>query len=149
MNAKWELLRKSKSHEDSKKEGLLLELNGGFKKVDEKKSRPQKAFIEFLCDPSRTGLEHLPNPEDPYEEVKEKRAEGDAEEDDGTPSLEFVRYDTDAPDVDVLRLRWRTQHACENAIPPTEHWGLFTWFLIMYVSQSSCYLQLKHTDLSS
>lgn len=132
MNAKWELLKKSKSNEDSTKEGLLLEINGGFKKVDGK-PRAQKAFIEFLCDKSRTGLEHLPNPEDPYEEVKDKRAEGDAEEDDGQPSLEFVRYDTDAPDVDVLRLRWRTQHACENAIPPTEHWGLFTWFLIMYV----------------
>jgi hypothetical protein len=137
MDAKWELLKNSKSNEDSTKEGLRLEMNGGFKNIDSGKTRPQKAIVEFICDRARTGLEHLPTPEDPYEEGKDKRAEEDGgdggEGDDGTPSLEFVRYDTDGKDADVLRLRWRTKYACEDTSPVAEHWGLFTWFLIMYV----------------
>jgi hypothetical protein len=132
MDAKWALLQNSKSNEDSTKEGLILEINGGFKKgEDGGKKRPQKAIIEFLCDKSRTGLENLPNPEDQYDEV-EKREEGEAEND-GTPSLEYVRYDTDGKDADVLRLRWRTKYACESDTPPGEHWGFLTWFIIMYV----------------
>jgi len=147
MNAKWELLKNSKSNDDSTKEGLLLQMNGGFKKTESKKPRPQKAIIEFLCDKSRTGLENLPTPKDPYEEGKEKREEGNKEgddkegeedgnkegEDDESPSLEFVRYETEGKDADILRLRWRTKHACEDAIPPVDRWGFFTWFLIMYV----------------
>lgn len=132
MNAKWELLKNSKSVEDSAKEGLLLEINGGFKSGESGKKRDQKAIIEFLCDRERTGLENLPNPENPYEDVKDKRAD-DENPDDGTPSLEFRRYDTDGSDVDVLRLRWRTQYACEDGRPATQRWGFFTWFLIMYV----------------
>jgi autophagy-related protein 27 len=134
MDAKWEL-KNSKSNDDSTKEGLRLEMNGGFKKADNGKSRSQKAIVEFLCDKSRTGLENLPKPEDPYEDVKDKREEeGDEkEEDDGTPSLEFMQYDTDGKDSDILRLQWRTKYACEDAIPVVEHWGFFTWFLIMYV----------------
>lgn len=151
MNAKWELLKNSKSNDDSTKEGLLLQMNGGFKKTESKKSRPQKAIVEFLCDKSRTGLENLPIPKDPYEEGKKKREgnkegddkEGDDKEgeedgnkegeDDGSPSLEFVRYETEGKDADILRLRWKTKHACEDAIPPVDRWGFFTWFLIMYV----------------
>lgn len=143
MNAKWELLKNSKSHEDSAKDGLRLEINGGFKKIEGKKPRPQKAIIEFLCDKSRSGLENLPHPKNSYGEAKEKEKREEEEEDkdkpkdDGTPSLEFVRYDTDGKDVDVLRLKWMTQYACEDSGPPGEHWGLFTWFLIMYVHASS------------
>ena len=133
MDAKWELLKNSKSHDDSTKEGLILEMNGGFRKAESGKSRPQKAIIEFLCDKSRTGLENLPKPEDPYEEVKDKREGDKEEEDDGSPSLKFVRYDTDGKDADVLRLQWKTKYACEDANPVVEHWGFFTWFLIMYV----------------
>lgn len=153
MNAKWELLKNSKSNEDSAKDGLILEINGGFKKIEGGKTRPQKAIVEFLCDRSRTGLENLPHPKNPYEEVKEKREDSkdgkdgkDSKDDkdgkdgkdgdDGTPSLEFVRYDTDGKDADVLRLKWRTQYACEDIRSEGEHWGLFTWFLIMYVASS-------------
>lgn len=118
-------------------------MNGGFKNGDGGKKRKQKAIIEFLCDAERTGLEHLPTPEDPYEEAKEKRAaedkdlpekSGEEKPDDQQPSLEFLRYDTDGTDADVLRLRWRTKYACASETPQAEHWGLFTWFLIMYVS---------------
>jgi hypothetical protein len=122
-------------------------MNGGFKKTESGKKRSQKAIVEFLCDKSRTGLEHLPTPRDPYEESKDKRADKDAgddtdeggdkgegSEDDGKPSLQFVRYETDGKDVDVLRLLWKTKYACEDASPLVEHWGIFTWFLIMYAS---------------
>ena len=154
LDAKWELLKNSKSNDDSTKEGLRLEINGGFKKTESGTKRPQKAIVEFLCDKSRTGLEHLPTPRDPYEESKDKRADkddgdkdeggdkdkdkgGDKDEglgDDGEPSLQFVRYDTDGKDADVLRLLWKTKYACDDANPLPEHWGVFTWFLIMYAS---------------
>lgn len=150
MDAKWELLKNSKSNEDSAKDGLRLEMNGGFKKT-EGKTRPQKAIVEFICDKSRNGLENLPKPDDPYEEAARARwadddkKDGDKDKDedkdndkvdnsDGAPSLQFVRYDTDGKDVDVLRLQWKTKYACEDTSPVPEHWGFFTWFLIMYVS---------------
>lgn len=145
MDPHWGLLKESTSHEDSQKDGLSLELNGGFKTVDGKK-KPQKAIVEFLCHEWREGTENLYDPEDKYEDGKEKvrRDEDkngddkkDAEEDKTTPSLEFIRYDQDNADVDVLRLKWRTKYACEGAkddkdAEKSAHWGFFTWFIVMY-----------------
>lgn len=138
MNAKWELLKNSKSNDDPTEEGLLLVMNGGYK-LEDGKSRPQKAVVKFLCDKSRTGLENLPKPENPYEEGKDKREEGGEEEDDGSPSLQFVSY-TEANDADVLELKWKTKYACEDANPVVEHWGFFTWFLIIAFMSTAAYL---------
>lgn len=40
--------------------------------------------------------------------------------------------------IDVLRLTWKTKHACENAADngdemPSKSWGFFTWIVILYV----------------
>lgn len=136
LNAKWERLKTSKANADVGKEGLRVELHGGFRKENDK-NRPQKAIVEFVCDRKRTGLENLPKPEDGYEEVKEKREE-EQTDDDGTSSLQFEGY-TNEEEIDVLRLNWRTTYACENFKDDEDkagsgRWGFFTWFIIVYVS---------------
>ena len=142
LDATWERLKASKANADVDKEGLRIEMNGGFKKVDGDKKRYQKAIIEFVCDKSKTGLENLPNPEDPYEDAPaEKRDEEKKDDDkpaeDKTPSLTFVSYGQ-VDDLDVLRLNWLTQYACEESkqeqdAAKGQHWGFFTWFIIVYV----------------
>jgi len=128
LDAKSTRLKTSTSTE---KEGLRLEMNGGFKN-----KRPQKAIIEFICDKNRTGLENIPTPEDEYDGGNEKREESDAEKM-RTPSLEFVQYGPDDDNnVDILRLNWRTKYACEDYkqeqdAQKGEHWGFFTWFIIV------------------
>ena len=153
MNAKWELMgSQSSSHEDAEKEGIRVNMNGGFFGTGKEK-RPQKAIVEFLCDKSRTGLENLwtPEDEDQYEEGKdkweEKGDEGDDVADKDSPSLEFVKYDVDAGDADILRLKWRTRYACEGAKKKLDQekaksWGFFTWFILM------CVFQHHHESLS-
>lgn len=134
LDAKWERTKNQGSHSESEVEGVRVTLNGGFKMENDKKT-PQKAIIEFICDKTKTGLENLPNPEDPYTEDR-KRDEPEKEGDDKKPSLEFVKY-KEEDDVGVLRLKWTTQYACEESKKEQEkqkgeHWGFFTWFIIMY-----------------
>lgn len=119
-------------------------MNGGFYMLDGKK-RKTKAVVEFICDKTREGTEHLMDPQDKYTAGKEKRADGidsnkpkpgEGEKDDGTSSLEYVDYDTKGEDMDILRLRWRTKYACEDAKDEkgpgkANSWGFFTWFIIM------------------
>ena len=150
MNAKWERLSDSKSHADVDKDGLRLEMNGGWIPQEHEENRYQKAILEFICDKSRKGDENLWDPEDKYDDGKSKRDETDEEsdpvdEDPTSPSLKFRSYKTDKEDADVLRLEWRTKYACadskdEEDEKKTQHWGFFTWFIIMCVpfpSQSS------------
>jgi hypothetical protein len=150
MNAKWELLSKSKAHADAGKEGLRLELNGGWI-IDDDITRKQKAIVEFLCDKDRKGDENLYDPEDKYSDGKDKREEkeddgkkdGNVEDDGpGSASLEFVSYYPSDSDADVLRLKWRTKFACEKSkeeldAEKNQHWGFFTWFILMYGSPLS------------
>jgi len=136
LNPKWTRLKTSKLDEDAGKEGVRLEIKGGFKKT-EGKTRYQKAFVEFICDQTREGDENLWNPEDKYADGSSKREE--KEDSSKTPSLQFVSYDTTGKDEDVLTLLWRTTYACENTkgeqdAERREHWGFFTWFILMYVS---------------
>lgn len=131
-DVKWTRLKTSKLDGDSEKEGVRLEIKGGFRKVDDKK-RDQKAFVEFLCDKSLVGDENLWDPEDKYEDANSKREEEKAE---GEPSLSFVSYDTSGKDEDVLNLLWKTKYACETTKKEEDgerknHWGFFTWFIIM------------------
>jgi len=130
IDAKWYRLSTSKLDTDAGKEGVRLEIKGGVKKV-EGKNRKQKAFVEFICDHDLEGDEHLWTPEDEYEgEEPEKDSPGE-------PSLSFDSYDTSGKDEDVLKLIWRTRHACEDTKREEDeakknHWGFFTWFIIMY-----------------
>jgi len=158
MDAKWERLKASKSHSDEGKEGLRMELNGGFRKDADGKKRKQKSIIEFVCDPEKTGLENLWNPEDQYNDDEEsrKREEGEKEEekedtnknyDPAASSLKFVSYKEDATDsdLDVLRLEWLTKHACENEkekedAAKANRWGFFTWFILIAFLSTATYL---------
>lgn len=137
MDPKWTRLKGSSSPEDAEKEGIRLEMYGGFKGTNKKK---QKAIVDFICDKKKTGLENLYEPDDKYDDSKEKREEdkkeGSEADDDKTPSLQFIKYD-ETTDLDTLRLRWYTKDACEDAKSEKDaqggHWGFFTWFVIMYV----------------
>lgn len=145
LNAKLERLSNSKAHSDADKEGLRIELGGGFIGRGKDK-RPQKAIVEFICDANRTGLENLWVPPEPKHKEKgslhEREGNGGGEVI-GAPgndsSLQFLRLDKDKGDADILRLTWLTKHACENGPKDdkedkkSSHWGFFTWFIIVYV----------------
>jgi hypothetical protein len=161
LDASLTRLRTSPSPADQEREGLRIELNGGLYQ-----QRKQKAVVELICDPNRTGLEGDFDPEDKYskEKPKEKknsakrRREGGKDETEvpkgnGTcsdsscmPALQFKKYGPDPTnaDVDVLHLQWSTKWACESLdgeAPPTQgHWGFFTWFILLYVSPLLPYL---------
>jgi len=148
MDATWERLKASKSHADEGKEGLRMVLNGGFHKVADGGKRKQKAIIEFTCDPDKTGLENLWDPEDKYDDDEKTKKRDDKEDDEKknantgydpeASSLKYVSYKVDATDsnTDVLRLEWLTKYACEDNkdkenAAKSSHWGFFTWFILM------------------
>lgn len=151
LDAKWERLKASKSHSDEGKEGLRVEMRGGFHQVDGNK-RFQKAIIEFICDPEKTGLENLYDPEDKYDDKEKKKREEQAEEGDSRSydpelsSLQFVSYGEDSGDssIDTLRLNWFTRHACEDNKEKEDaeasHWGFFTWFILIAFLSTATYL---------
>lgn len=151
IDAKFELLRNSRSNSDVAREGLRATLHGG-KYPDTKNGTDQRAIIEFVCDKERSGLDD------------EKKGDGEEEKNDGSDkekpagdktekfikrdgsqceggdqSLRFCGYANEksdkGKDVKTLRLEWRTKYACEDvqASDPgsSSHWGFFTWFIIM------------------
>ncbi|KAH8819223.1 autophagy protein-like protein Atg27 [Xylogone sp. PMI_703] len=154
MDAKWTLLSSSPLSSDVGKQGLRVVMNGGF---DKETKRPQRASVEFLCDKDRDGTENLWKGEDVYDDdAPEERRRAAAEEgegeggdekdlDDGpdSPSLQFVNYNATG-DVDTLYLKWRTKYACEDAKDEqdasNEHWGFFTWFIIIAFLSTAAYL---------
>lgn len=143
-------LKGSDSHADSEKEGVRIELSGGVREATK-----QKAFVEFVCDQTKSGLEGL--------SIKnERRAEegGGEKEGEGTKplpnpnegkSLQLISYKDAAVGKEeevtgVLRMEWKTKYACEQqkdadkdkeTTPGTttpsssQGWGFFTWFIIM------------------
>ena len=138
MHPKWERLKTSTSHSDSEKEGVRIELNGGFRTLESGGKRNQKAIVEFVCDKKQTRLANLYDPEENYNE-KIKREEDDTEDEDDpkSPGLSLVRYDEGEGDVDILRLLWMTEYACEDSKDKQDaekgnHWGFFTWFILMF-----------------
>ena len=141
MNTKLERLKTSTSHSDSEKEGVRIEMNGGFRKLESGGRRNQKAIVEFVCD-KRTGLENLYDPKEEYDEEKIKREEDDTKDEDDPKSsdLSFVRYDEGQGDADILRMLWQTKYACEDSKDEQDaekgnHWGFFTWFILMCDTQ--------------
>jgi hypothetical protein len=122
---------------DSDKSGLRVELSGGSYPL-QRGGIPQKAIIDFLCDPDRDGTETetpAPGDEDGKDE-KLRRRDGDETKKGG--SLVFRSYknvEIDERETGVLRLDWYTKYACEDALDKHtidgSHWGFFTWFIIM------------------
>jgi hypothetical protein len=142
MDAKFERLKTSPSHSDSEKEGVRIEMNGGFRTLESGGKRNQKAIVEFICDKTRTGLENLYDPKEKYDEEKIKREEDDTKDEDDpkSSSLTFVRYEEEKGDADTLRMLWRTKYACEDSKDEHDaakgnHWGFFTWFILMCDTQ--------------
>lgn len=159
IDAKFELLRNSKSNSDAGREGVRAELHGGRFPFDDKKNGVnQRAIVEFVCDKERTGLEGdekddrtgEDDPKDGDKDKKEKDGDDKKEEklrrredagkgkcEDNDHSLRFCGYQEEKPakdtSVKTLRLEWRTKYACEDA--PVDqgsaHWGFFGWFFIM------------------
>ncbi|TAQ84109.1 hypothetical protein B7494_g7572 [Chlorociboria aeruginascens] len=154
MDAKWTRLSTSKSHADSDKEGLRLEMNGGYTG-----NKKLSAIVEFICDHARTGLENLYDPEDKYKTPEAKREDKDEDEDEdkekdgdeepgevdeeNTSSLQFYKY-TEDDTSGTLRLVWRTKYACEGSKEEEDkkvsHWGFFTWFIIIAFLGIATYL---------
>jgi hypothetical protein len=132
-------LKTSDSKSDSDKEGLRLVLKGGKHPLDgpSKERQEQKAIIEFLCDPDKTGTEGEWESEDKYEKRADKDEDDkkdDEEDDDKTDeedkdgeshsgmehqlkkdnaALIWESY-SDVKDSKVLRLTWHTKYACEK-----------------------------------
>lgn len=106
---------------------------------DRKKGRKQKAVIEFICTPDRTGLEGEEERKEDMDLARRRDKEDGEDKDkdqDERRSLRFVSYGA-SDDIDVLRLEWLTKYACENATEGggegarSRHWGFFPWFIIM------------------
>jgi len=140
LDSKPTRLKDSDSNAESKTEGVRVEFSGSRYPLKERTGKEQKAFIEFICDPEKTGNEGFEETERSGDEVVEKRDEGDEElpnpQDEGK-SLKFLSYKEEkakgSKPADVLRLEWRTKYACEDAREATRGgWGFFTWFIIMY-----------------
>lgn len=142
-------LKGSGGKTDQKKEGLRVIMEGA-----KYGGTKQKAVVEFVCDPKKTGLEGSAPVKEEDGDKKEKEGKrrrrrslsrripqeteiddksGDKE--DGEAALKFVSYDREA-DEDVLRLEWRTKLACPEAADGGKsgnsgRWGFFTWVVIM------------------
>ncbi|KAF2161034.1 hypothetical protein M409DRAFT_70100 [Zasmidium cellare ATCC 36951] len=149
-------LKDSESNSDSEREGLRAELHGG---LWEKK--PQKAIIEFICDPEMEGTEGFEDSKEmdvssygSMEKRDDEEGDGDDEDDnrklpdlDGDKALQWKSYRDEKDDTGVLRLEWKTKYACEDAADtkPSDgkkggSWGFFTWFLIIVFLLAASYI---------
>ncbi|KAF2641939.1 hypothetical protein P280DRAFT_468427 [Massarina eburnea CBS 473.64] len=152
LEEKFERLRNSKSNADTGKEGVRIELHGGRWPADKADGTNQRAIIEMVCDPERTGLEGDEKDNGEHEEdgednesrrLRTKDVSGKCEDSD--KSLRFCGYELEEPakdkKVQTLRLEWRTKHACENVEDGSgSHWGFFTWFIIILFLATAAYL---------
>lgn len=154
IDAKYTRLKGSSSNSDGK-EGVLVELHGG-KYPNDRSGTPQKAIIEFLCDKTVTGNEGFEDEQvqmDPtqYEPMR-KRDDDDDDDGPDLPNLDkkknvkFISYDKEG-DNEVLRVRWKTKYACENAADAGDPedsdkggWGFFTWFIIILFLLVAAYI---------
>lgn len=102
------------------------------------------AIMEFLCpakgEERRRSYQALTAEDDDDKKGEENDADKSGEEtDDGDGgTIKLLSWDNqDKPKT--LRLKWETKHACENAAgegggSSKGHWGFFTWFILMFVS---------------
>jgi hypothetical protein len=127
---------------DSDREGLLVKLTGGEYRGDDNKGKKKAAgaVIEFVCDPDRSGLEGLVDEDD----MKRSAVAEDEDDSSRDKSLSFKSFGKADDDSYVLKLDWRTRHACDEykggdgkddddnrEDASGSHWGFFTWMIIM------------------
>lgn len=85
-----------------------MEMGGGKYPFDKAKGKPQKAFVEFLCDPDRTGLEGEEFENEKSEGgrqarkglVSERRGAGDTDQDEKKDDDDEEKDDDDEGDDD-------------------------------------------------
>lgn len=109
--------------QDANMYGLLIELYGG--KYGKQK---QRAVIEMICDPDRTGNNDKGERRKRNEDGEEPKADltfTSYEEEEGKKGEKFM----------TLRLGWRSKYACEGYEgddgAKKSGWGFFTWFILM------------------
>ena len=158
IDLKWSLLSSSPSNKDSEREGVRLEMHGGLYREDKaSKGIKQEAVVEFICDRERTGLEDdvrrfstraegaEDDGDDEDEDVDEPEEDEPEVDSDKDRSLRFISYGN-RKDGKVLRLEWRTKHACQGHRDEQKeankkaHWGGFTWFIIIVFLATATYL---------
>lgn len=154
LDAKVTRLKHSESNSDSDREGVRAELHGGLWE-----DKPQKVFIEFVCDEDWEGTEgfedsKVTNIASYGSMSKREEAEDDEDGDDRElpdldkgKALTFRGYDEEKDNTGVLRLEWKTRHACEDAADdePSDgkksgNWGFFTWLLIIVFLLAASYI---------
>ncbi|KAJ5586475.1 Autophagy-related protein 27 [Penicillium hetheringtonii] len=134
---------------DPEIEGLRLRIAGGSWKGEhnDQKTKDAAAMIDFKCNPDRSGLEGIGTKEAQSVEEKEvagkrRRAEGDEEKTE--QSLQYKSFGPDDDGVYVLKLEWQTRYACDDYQRGKEassnHWGFFTWLLIIVFLCVAAYL---------
>lgn len=138
--------------DDSETKGLRVKMSGG-EYPEDGKTKKAGADIEFLCDPEKSGLEGLETGESKRLRVREDDNEDDDDdEDDGDDddkepfydgsdpnrSLQFKGFNKTEDDAYMLSLSWKTRYACDGYSKDrgssSNHWGFFTWLIIMYHS---------------
>lgn len=148
----------SSSASDREKEGFRLELHG--LKYPADNGLKQKAIIEFLCQNKAEGKgseeRNLLSTTDERRAIEEDivvktdgdddgeedhSATGEVADDGHGGTLTYKAYEV-VGETKVLSLEWRTKYACEDSkendseTKKSNHWGFFTWFIIMYVPLS-------------
>ena len=165
LDPQWTRLKGSASNEDTDKEGLRLELNGGKYPLNSRRGREQKAIVEFSCNKTMEGTEGF---EETSSITAMLRRRDDDDEDDDEPlpemdegkALQFLSYkcvgddcDQEGKGTDTLRLIWKTKYACEGKADDapdapaddggkksSASWGFFTWFIIVLFLLAAAYI---------
>lgn len=128
-------------------EGIDIEMHGG-----RHNERKQKAVVSLVCDKKMTGNEGFDEDNKVRSIVRRDDDDDNDDDDDGGDNdapryvqdpenaLQFVSYGEvyEGKDhIDVLKLTWRTQYACEDFEGGKDEeskkpgWGFFTWFILM------------------
>lgn len=160
-------LKTADSHADAQQEGVRLVLQGGRYPLDGavKDRQNQRVIVELLCDKNREGTEgewlvgeyegaaDVPPPSGSANETllddngfstrEDHPGERQLTREGEDPALLFGGYEIHDADgtFGTLRLTWYTKYACESvADGRSNHWGFFTWFVILVFLGTASYL---------
>ena len=144
LEPRYTRLKTSPIKEYDAQEGVLVEING----KKDSNSVKQKAAITFECRREKTKAEdaerRLRQSDDEEEGGDDKKGEDDDDKkkgrlgeamddvDDGKGGT--IKFLSRGPvgEFEVLRIKWLTKYACEDAQPEqSSHWGFFTWIFVM------------------
>ncbi|KAL9051142.1 MAG: hypothetical protein Q9162_006214 [Coniocarpon cinnabarinum] len=145
LEDKVERIKGSSSESDAEQglEGVRIHLQGG--KVD---GKPAKMIASLVCDKDANRYSRRA--------TEESRDDGDEDGDEPTGSEtskpQFVSYGPEPIPGDkkqginyVLRVKWKSVHACEDDAAKSSSgaqgsWGFFTWFIIILFLLAAAYL---------